>query len=49
MAFTALLALVGLVVLWRVVPQAPRRLRHRDVGIDRQQLAKIFTRADLWR
>ncbi|NLC22412.1 MAG: MFS transporter, partial [Halomonadaceae bacterium] len=47
--FTALLALVGLVVLWRVVPQAPRRLQHRDVGIDRQQLAKIFTRADLWR
>src|SRR5690554_7534712 len=44
--FTALLALVGLVVLWRVVPQAPRRLRHRDVGIDRQQLAKIFIRAE---
>lgn len=47
--FTALLALVGLVILWRVVPQAPRRLRHRDVGIDRQQLATILTRADLWR
>ncbi|HAZ99496.1 MAG TPA: MFS transporter, partial [Halomonas sp.] len=28
--FTALLTLAGLVVLWRWVPPAPRRLRHRD-------------------
>ncbi|MCE8033952.1 MFS transporter [Billgrantia tianxiuensis] len=47
--FTALLAALGLAVLWKLVPPAPRRLRHRDVGIDRGQLAAIFTRADLWR
>ncbi|MCG6659448.1 MFS transporter [Halomonas campisalis] len=47
--FTALLAALGLVVLWKLVPPAPRRLRHRDVGIDRRQLAGILTRADLWR
>ncbi|BBI47754.1 hypothetical protein HORIV_01750 [Vreelandella olivaria] len=35
--FTALLTLVGLLVLWRWVPAAPRRRRHRDVGMDRQQ------------
>ncbi|RDB42265.1 MFS transporter [Halomonas sp. DQ26W] len=47
--FTAMLAALGLVVLWKLVPPAPRRMRHRDVGIDRQQLAVILTRADLWR
>jgi MFS family permease len=47
--FTALLAGLALVVLWKLVPPAPRRLRHRDVGIDRQQLADIVRRADLWR
>ncbi|QOR40243.1 MFS transporter [Billgrantia diversa] len=47
--FTTLLAGLGLVVLWKLVPPAPRRLRHRDVGIDRQQLVAIITRADLWR
>ncbi|WP_104205208.1 MFS transporter [Billgrantia saliphila] len=47
--FTALLAALGLAVLWKLVPPAPRRLKHRDVGIDRQQLIGIFTRADLWR
>ncbi|MCE8010154.1 MFS transporter [Halomonas daqingensis] len=47
--FTALLAALGLVVLWKLVPPAPRRLRHRDVGIDRRQLATMLTRADLWR
>ncbi|TFH87097.1 MFS transporter [Billgrantia azerbaijanica] len=47
--FTAGLAVLGLVVLWKLVPPAPRRLRHRDVGIDRAQLAEIVTRADLWR
>lgn len=47
--FTALLTLVGLLVLWRWVPPAPRRLRHRDVGMDRQQLKSVITRPDLWR
>ncbi|MCE8002971.1 MFS transporter [Billgrantia ethanolica] len=47
--FTALLAALGLVVLWKLVPPAPRRLRHRDVGMDRRQLSAILTRADLWR
>jgi MFS family permease len=47
--FTALLAGLGLAVLWKLVPPAPRRLRHRDVGIDRRQLAATLTRADLWR
>ena len=36
--FTALLAVLGLAVLWKLVPPAPRRLRHRDVGLDRGQL-----------
>lgn len=47
--FTALLTLVGLLVLWRWVPAAPRRRRHRDVGMDRQQLKSVITRPDLWR
>ena len=47
--FTALLTLVGLLVLWRWVPPAPRRLRHRDVGLDRQQFKRVITRSDLWR
>ncbi len=47
--FTALLTLVSLVVLWRWVPPAPRRLRHRDVGMDRQQFKRVITRPDLWR
>ncbi|MCE8021944.1 MFS transporter [Halomonas sp. MCCC 1A11036] len=47
--FTALLAALGLAVLWKLVPPAPRRLRHRDVGLDRRQLGAILARADLWR
>ncbi|WP_151442446.1 MFS transporter [Halomonas lysinitropha] len=47
--FTAALAVLGLAVLWKLVPPAPRRLRHRDVGIDRGQLRGILTRGDLWR
>ncbi|EHA14445.1 MFS transporter [Halomonas sp. HAL1] len=47
--FTALLTLVGLLVLWRWVPAAPRRRRHRDVGMDRQQFKSVITRPDLWR
>lgn len=46
---TAGLALVGLVVLWKLVPPAPRRSRHRDVGLDRRQLSSVFRRSDLWR
>lgn len=47
--FTALLTLLGLLVLWRWVPAAPRRRRHRDVGMDRQQFKSVITRPDLWR
>ncbi|WP_035572476.1 MFS transporter [Halomonas halocynthiae] len=46
---TAGLALIGLVVLWKLVPSAPRRVQHRDVGLDRRQLASVFRRRDLWR
>lgn len=47
--FTAGLAVLGLVVLWKLVPPAPRRVRHRDVGLDREQLRSILKRSDLWR
>ncbi len=47
--FTALLAVLGLLVLWKLVPPAPRRLRHRDVGLDRDQWRAIVARSDLWR
>lgn len=47
--FTAVLAMLGLVVLWKLVPPAPRRVRHRDVGLDRGQLRSILARSDLWR
>ena len=47
--FTALLTLGGLLVRWRGVPPAPRRLRHRDVGLDRKQFKSVITRPDLWR
>ncbi|WP_243470639.1 MFS transporter [Vreelandella lionensis] len=47
--FAALLTLVGLLFLWRWVPPAPRRLRHRDVGLDRKQFKSVITRPDLWR
>ncbi|WP_459874549.1 MFS transporter [Halomonas shantousis] len=46
--FTALLAVVSMVVLWRLVPSAPRRA-HRDVGLDRSQLRATLGRADLLR
>nr|WP_297460399.1 MFS transporter [uncultured Halomonas sp.] len=46
---TAALALLSLVVLWRLVPAAPRRARHRDVGLDRSQLRDTLTRGDLLR
>ncbi|TDO10479.1 MULTISPECIES: MFS transporter [Halomonas] len=47
--FSTALALLGLVVLWKLVPPAPRRVHHRDVGLDRDQLRNILTRGDLWR
>ncbi|MCP1366476.1 MFS transporter, partial [Halomonas sp. BBD48] len=47
--FTALLALLSLIVLWRLVPAAPRRARHRDVGLDRSQLRSTLARSDLLR
>ncbi|MDT8894798.1 MFS transporter [Halomonas sp. I1] len=47
--FTAGLSAVGLAVLWKLVPPAPRRGHHRDVGLDRGQLAGILGRVDLWR
>ncbi|MFP4137866.1 MAG: MFS transporter [Halomonas sp.] len=47
--FTAALAALGLPVLWKLVPPAPRRLRHRDVGIDRAQLGRTLARPDLLR
>ncbi|WP_168015506.1 MFS transporter [Halomonas salinarum] len=47
--FTAALALVGMLVLWKLVPPAPRRLRHRDVGMDRSQLKGLLGRGDLIR
>lgn len=47
--FTAALAALGLPVLWKLVPRAPRRLRHRDVGIDRAQLGRILGRPELLR
>ncbi|GHE22658.1 MFS transporter [Halomonas urumqiensis] len=47
--FTALLAAGGLVVLWKLVPPAPRLIRHRDVGMDRNQLKAMLGRRDLLR
>ncbi|TDX24175.1 putative MFS family arabinose efflux permease [Modicisalibacter xianhensis] len=47
--FTAVLAILSLVVLWRLVPAAPRRAQHRDVGLDRSQLRSTLTRSDLLR
>lgn len=47
--FTAVLAALSLLVLWRLVPQAPRRLRHRDVLLDRAQLKATLGRSDLLR
>ncbi|MCB8888476.1 MFS transporter [Vreelandella malpeensis] len=46
---TALLTVIGLLVLWRWVPPAPRRVRHKDVGMDRAQFKSVAARKDLWR
>ncbi|GHC27468.1 MFS transporter [Kushneria pakistanensis] len=45
---TALLALVGLLILWRLVPSAPAR-QHRDVGVDPGQLGKMLFQRELLR
>ncbi len=45
---TALLALVGLLILWRLVPSAPAR-QHRDVGVDPRQLRKMLLKPELLR
>lgn len=47
--FTTALAVLSLLVLWRLVPIAPRRLRHRDVTLDRHQVKAILGRSDLLR
>lgn len=47
--FTAGLALLSLLVLWWLVPAAPRRARHRDVGMERSQLHDTLVRGDLLR
>lgn len=46
---TALLAVVSLLVLWRLVPAAPRVARHQDVGLDREQLRTTLTSSSLLR
>nr|WP_300310076.1 MFS transporter [Halomonas sp.] len=46
---TAGLAALGLLVLWKLVPRAPQRRGHQDVGMDRSQLKSILGRFDLWR
>lgn len=47
--FTAGLAMLSLLVLWWLVPAAPRRAQHRDVGMDRSQLHATLARSDLLR
>ncbi|MFC0269039.1 MFS transporter [Kushneria aurantia] len=46
---TSLLAVAGLVILWRLVPAAPARRQHRDVGVDPRQLIAMLRRPDLLR
>ncbi|WP_106475515.1 MFS transporter [Phytohalomonas tamaricis] len=45
---TAALAMIGLLVLWRFVPAAPLR-RHRDVGLNREQLRTTLVHPNLLR
>ncbi|WP_136248672.1 MFS transporter [Halomonas borealis] len=47
--FTAGLAVLGLAVLWKLVPRSPQRRGHQDVGLDRGQLKGLVGRLDLWR
>ncbi|KXS39952.1 MAG: major facilitator transporter [Halomonadaceae bacterium T82-2] len=46
---TAVLAVVSLLVLWKLVPAAPRLVRHRDVGLDRDQLRSTLSSTSLLR
>lgn len=46
---TALLALLGLPILWRFIPPAPMRRRHQDVGIDFSRVGALLRRPDLLR
>lgn len=45
---TALLALAGLIILWRFIPPAPAR-QHQDVGIDFSRVGELLRRSDLLR
>ncbi|WP_188115221.1 MULTISPECIES: MFS transporter [Salinicola] len=47
--FTAALSACGLLILWKLVPKAPRRMAHRDVGLDRRQLRATLMQGDLLR
>ncbi|NRB55708.1 MAG: MFS transporter [Salinicola sp.] len=47
--FTAILSACGLLILWKLVPRAPKRMPHRDVGIDRRQLRATLGQGDLLR
>ncbi|WP_251979106.1 MFS transporter [Salinicola avicenniae] len=47
--FTAGLSVCGLLILWKLVPAAPRQRPHRDVGLDRSQLRATLGRGDLLR
>jgi len=47
--FTAALSACALLILWKLVPKAPRRMPHRDVGLDRRQLRATLGRGDLLR
>ncbi|GHB33717.1 MFS transporter [Salinicola rhizosphaerae] len=46
--FTAALSACGLLILWKLVPRAPKRM-HQDVGIDRRQLKATLGSRDLLR
>ncbi|WP_027349274.1 MFS transporter [Halotalea alkalilenta] len=45
---TALMAALGMLVLWRLIPKAPER-SHKDVGMDMHQLRDVLARTDLLR
>lgn len=47
--FTAALALLSLLALWRIVPDAPQAVRHRDVSMDFGMLGSTLARPDLLR
>lgn len=47
--FTAALALLSLIALWRIVPDTPRAIRHLDVAMDFGQLRATLGRPELLR